>query len=134
MAQSTKHPLFSTINLEREIEAEFRNRPPVREVQPADVAPPTPALLMPDHVEHRDGATKIGSYRRRPLFANTNLRQGKSRPSRRIDALGQPNVWPSHNSVVRLRTYHPCIARSALHFADVDKRLAEELDKGHFIL
>ena len=41
MAQSTKHPIFSTINLEREIEEQFRNRPPVREVQPADVAPPT---------------------------------------------------------------------------------------------
>lgn len=41
MAQSTKHPLFSTINPEREIEEQFRNRPPVREVQPADVAPPT---------------------------------------------------------------------------------------------
>ena len=63
MSQSTKHPLFSTINLEREIEEEFRSQPPVRGAQPADFAPPdvrAPALSMPDYVEHREGATEIG--------------------------------------------------------------------------
>jgi hypothetical protein len=63
MSQSTRPPIFSTFDLEREIEAEFRNRPPVREAQPVDFAPPpvrSPALSMPDYVEHRDGATEIG--------------------------------------------------------------------------
>src|SRR5882757_2092571 len=63
MAQSTEHPLFSTITLEREIEVEVRNRPPLREAQPSDFAPPAvhaPALSMPDYVEHRQGATEIG--------------------------------------------------------------------------
>jgi hypothetical protein len=63
MAQPTKHPLFSTIKLEREIEDEFRKRPPVREAQPSDFAPPVvqaPTLSMPDYVEHRQGATEIG--------------------------------------------------------------------------
>ena len=62
MAPPTKHPLFSTINLEREIEEEFRNRP-ICGAEPADFAPPAvhaPALSMPDYVEHREGATEIG--------------------------------------------------------------------------
>ena len=61
MAQSTKHPLFSTVNLEREIEQEFRDRPPVSAAQPTDFAPPTaPTISMPNYVEHREGATEIG--------------------------------------------------------------------------
>src|SRR5258708_17363610 len=50
-------------DLEREIEAEFRNRPPVRDPRPINFGPPrvgAPALSMPDYVEHRDGATEIG--------------------------------------------------------------------------
>jgi hypothetical protein len=85
MAQSTKHPLFSTINLEREIEEEFRNRPPVREEQPADFAPPTvhaPALSMPDYVEHRDGATEIGK-----LSAEAVVREYES-AAKEIEAMG----------------------------------------------
>ena len=63
MSQSKRPPIFNTMNLEREIEAEIRNRPPLREGQPSDFAPPAvraPALSMPDYVEHRDGATEIG--------------------------------------------------------------------------
>ena len=62
MVQS-KTPIFGEIDLEREIKEELRNRPLVREPQPADFAPPAvraPALSMPDYVEHRDGATEIG--------------------------------------------------------------------------
>jgi hypothetical protein len=47
--------------MEREIEAEVRNRPPAHEPRP--FAPPrmgSPATAMPDYVEHRDGATEIG--------------------------------------------------------------------------
>ena len=85
MAQSTKHPLFSTINLEREIEEEFRNRPPVREEQPADFAPPTvhaPALSMPDYVEHREGATEIGK-----LSAEAVVREYES-AAKEIETMG----------------------------------------------
>jgi hypothetical protein len=85
VAQSTKHPLFSTINLEREIEERFRNRPPVREVQPADFAPLTvhaPALSMPDYVEHPDGATELGK-----LSAEGAVREYES-AAREIEALG----------------------------------------------
>ena len=63
MAQSTKPPIFDAIDLEREIEEEFRKLPSSRESQPTDFAPPSvraPNIAMPDYVEHRDGATEIG--------------------------------------------------------------------------
>lgn len=63
MAQSTKPPIFDVIDIEREIEEEFRKLPSTREPQPTDFAPPSvsaPNLSMPDYVEHRDGATEIG--------------------------------------------------------------------------
>src|SRR3981189_1452695 len=85
MAQSTKHPLFSTINLEREIEDEIRKRPPVREGQPSDFAPPAvhaPALSMPDYVEHREGATEIGK-----LSAEAVVREYEA-AAKDIEAMG----------------------------------------------
>jgi hypothetical protein len=85
MAQPTKHPLFSTINLEREIEDEFRKRPPVREAQPTDLAPPAvqaPSLSMPDYVEHREGATEIGK-----LSAEAVVREYES-AAKEIEAMG----------------------------------------------
>lgn len=85
MAQSTKHPLFSTVNLEREIEDEFRNRPPVREAQRSDFAPPAvhaPALAMPDYVEHREGATEIGK-----LSAEAVVREYES-AAKEIETMG----------------------------------------------
>ena len=39
MVQS-RTPIFGEIDLEREIKEEFRNRPPIREPQPTDLAPP----------------------------------------------------------------------------------------------
>jgi len=59
MVQSTMGQVLT--DLEREIEAEVRNRPPVHEPDP--VAPPivrAPAIAMPEYVEHREGATEIG--------------------------------------------------------------------------
>jgi len=50
-------------DMEREIEAQIRNRPPAHELRPANYVPPrvsAPAMAMPDYVEHRDGATEIG--------------------------------------------------------------------------
>ncbi|MBX9649325.1 MAG: hypothetical protein K2X57_19985 [Xanthobacteraceae bacterium] len=85
MAQSTRHPLFSTTNLEREIEVEFRNRPPVREAQPSDFPPPAvhaPALSMPDYVEHREGATEIGK-----LSAEAVVREYES-AAKEIETMG----------------------------------------------
>lgn len=58
MAQSPKPPIFDVIDIEREIEEEFRKIPAAREAQPTVV--PAPELAMPDYVEHRDGATEIG--------------------------------------------------------------------------
>ena len=63
MAQSTKPPIFDVIDIEREIEEEFRKQPSARESQPADFATLSvnaPDLSMPDYVEHRVGATEIG--------------------------------------------------------------------------
>jgi hypothetical protein len=83
MAQSTDHPLFRTINLEREIAEEFRNRPPARAAQPTDFAPPVaPALSMPDYVEHREGATEIGK-----LSAEAVVREYES-AAKEIETLG----------------------------------------------
>jgi hypothetical protein len=50
-------------DMEREIQAEIRNRPPLYEQRSThDTAPMVgaPAMAMPDYVEHRDGATEIG--------------------------------------------------------------------------
>src|SRR5258706_12442323 len=61
MVQSTIGPVST--DLEREIEAELRNSPPIHEPRTVNFAPPrmgAPSLSMPDYVEHRDGATEIG--------------------------------------------------------------------------
>jgi hypothetical protein len=55
----TRTPIFGEVDLQREM----KDRPPNREPQPRDFAPPAvraPALSMPDYVEHREGATEIG--------------------------------------------------------------------------
>jgi hypothetical protein len=84
MARPTT-PIFSAVDLEREIAEEFRNRPPTRESQPSDFAPPAvraPALSMPDYVEHRDGATEIGK-----LSAEGVLREYEA-AAKEIEAMG----------------------------------------------
>ena len=85
MSQSKRPPIFNTMNLEREIEAEIRNRPPLREGHPDEFAPPAvraPALSMPDYVEHRDGATEIGK-----LSAEAVVREYES-AAKEIEAMG----------------------------------------------
>ena len=84
MVQS-RTPIFGEIDLEREIKEEFRNRPLIREPQPADFAPPAvraPALSMPDYVEHRDGATEIGK-----LTAEAVVREYEA-AAKEIEAMG----------------------------------------------
>jgi hypothetical protein len=83
MVQSTLGRALTDI--EREIEAELRNRPPVHEPRPVNFAPPTvgaPDLAMPDYVEHRDGATEIGK-----LSAEAVVREYEA-AAKDIEALG----------------------------------------------
>src|SRR5436309_10192477 len=83
MAQSTKPPIFDAVDLEREIEEEFRKQD--RGSQPSDFAPPSvraPDLALPDYVEHRDGATEIGK-----LSAEAVVREYEA-AAKDIEALG----------------------------------------------
>ena len=63
MVKPIASDVLNIIDLEREIEAQFRNIPTARERRPVNSAPATvraPSLSMPDYVEHREGATEIG--------------------------------------------------------------------------
>lgn len=60
MASATERPVT---DMEREIQAELRHRPPLHETRTTHLDAPTigaPTLAMPDYVEHREGATEIG--------------------------------------------------------------------------
>ena len=81
MVQSTIGRVLT--DMEREIEAEVRNRPPVHEPHP--FAPPrvgAPDMAMPDYVEHRDGATEIGK-----LSAEAVVREYEA-AAKEIEAMG----------------------------------------------
>jgi hypothetical protein len=70
-------------DMEREIEAEVRSRPPVHEPRP--FVPPrvgAPDMAMPDYVEHRDGATEIGK-----LSAEAVVREYEA-AAKEIEAMG----------------------------------------------
>jgi hypothetical protein len=85
MVQSTRTPAFDAIDLEREIEQEFRKLPLIREPQPTDFTPPSvraPDMAMPDYVEHRDGVTEIGR-----LSAEAVVREYEA-AAKDIEALG----------------------------------------------
>src|SRR6202023_234047 len=76
---------FSVIDLEREIEAEVRNRPPVHEPRPVNFAPPTeraPTLSIPEYVEHREGPTELGK-----LTAEAVVRDYEA-AAKEIEAMG----------------------------------------------
>jgi len=61
MVSMTERPIT---DMDREIQAELRHRPPLHETRSTRLDPPTmtaPSLAaMPDYVAHRDGATEIG--------------------------------------------------------------------------
>ena len=78
MAQSTKPPIFDVIDIEREIEEEFRKLPAVRETHSTSA----PELAMPDYVEHKDGATEIGK-----LSAEAVVREYEA-AAKDIEAMG----------------------------------------------
>jgi hypothetical protein len=82
MVQSTIGRVLT--DMEREIEAEVRNRPPVHEPRPGNLAPTVgaPALAMPDYVEHREGATEIGK-----LSAEAVVREYEA-AAKEIEAMG----------------------------------------------
>jgi chromatin segregation and condensation protein Rec8/ScpA/Scc1 (kleisin family) len=85
MVKPTLERVVGVTDLEREIEAEFRNGPPVREPRPVNFAPPrvrAPALSMPDYVEHREGATEIGK-----LSAEAVVREYEA-AAKDIEAMG----------------------------------------------
>ena len=85
MVQSTVGRVSTVIDLEREIAAELRNRPPVHEPDPVSFAPPmlrAPTLSMPDYVEHREGATEIGK-----LTAEAIVREYEA-AAKDIEAMG----------------------------------------------
>ena len=68
-------------DMEREIEAEVRNRPPAPEPRPFPKVG-SPAMAMPDYVEHRDGATEIGK-----LSAEAVVREYEA-AAKEIEAIG----------------------------------------------
>ena len=77
--------VLNVIDLEREIEAQFRNSPPTREPRPVNFVPQrvrAPTLSMPDYVEHREGATEIGK-----LTAEAVVREYEA-AAKDIEAMG----------------------------------------------
>jgi hypothetical protein len=85
MVQSTSGRIFNVIDLEREIEAEVRNRASSREPRTANFATAktrAPTLPMPDYVEHREGATEIGK-----LSAEAVVRENEA-AAKDIEAMG----------------------------------------------
>jgi hypothetical protein len=68
--------------MEREIEAEVRNRPPAHEPRALTPRVGSPDIAMPDYVEHRDGATEIGK-----LSAEGVVREYEA-AAKEIEAMG----------------------------------------------
>jgi len=63
MVKSIAGQVINIIDLEKEIEAEVRNSPPMRGQHSTELAPPrvrAPTIEIPDYVEHCEGATEIG--------------------------------------------------------------------------
>lgn len=87
MVQSTAgRPLA---DIEREIQAEVRSRPPLhdpRPVHPATLTVGAPALAMPDYVEHREGVTEIGK-----LSAEAVVREYEA-TAKEIESMGSEMV------------------------------------------
>jgi hypothetical protein len=85
MVKSIAGQVLNIIDLEKEIEAEFRNSPPVRGPHSVDFAPPkvrAPTIAIPDYVEHCEGATEIGK-----LSAEAIVREYET-AAKDIEAMG----------------------------------------------
>jgi hypothetical protein len=100
--------------MEREIEAEVRNRPPVHELRPVNFVPQkvsAPALALPDYVEHRDGATEIGK-----LSAEAVVREYEA-AAKEIEAMGA--------ELIERVTQCEAMARDAFAVTEELKEIAE---------
>jgi hypothetical protein len=85
MVKSIAGQVSNIIDLEKEIEAEFRNSPPIRSQHSVDFAPPrvrAPTIAIPDYVEHCEGATEIGK-----LSAEAVVREYEA-AAKDIEAMG----------------------------------------------
>jgi hypothetical protein len=85
MVKSMAGQVLNIIDLEKEIEAEFRNSPPIRSQHSTELAPPkqrAPAIAIPDYVEHCEGATEIGK-----LSAEAIVREYET-AAKDIEAMG----------------------------------------------
>jgi hypothetical protein len=85
MVRAVKPPILDALDLEHEIEREFRKMDQ-HESLPTEFAPPSvraPDLGMPDYVEHSDGATEIGK-----LSAEAVVREYEA-AAKDIEALGE---------------------------------------------
>ena len=63
MDKSIAGQVYNIADLEKEIEAEVWNSPPMRSQRSVDFALPrvrAPTTAIPDYVEHREGATEVG--------------------------------------------------------------------------
>jgi hypothetical protein len=100
--------------MEREIQAEVRNRPPAPEPPPVDFAPTVTAVpdtAMPDYVVHRDGATEIGK-----LSAEAVVREYEA-AAKEIEQLGVELVEHARQC--------EAMSREALSVTDELKQTAE---------
>jgi hypothetical protein len=112
MVQSTIGRVLT--DMEREIAAEVRNRPPVHEPRTVNLALSSigaPSLAMPDYVEHRDGATEIGK-----LSAEAVVREYEA-ASKEIEAMGA--------KLIELVTQCEAMARDAFAVTEELKEIAE---------
>jgi len=85
MIKSTTGQVFNVLDLEKEIEAEFRNGPAMRAQRSIEVAPQrvrAPSIAIPDYVEHREEATEIGK-----LSAEAVVREYEA-AAKDIEAMG----------------------------------------------
>ena len=85
MVKSTAGQVSNIIDLEKEIEAEFRNSPPIRSQHSVEFGPPrvrAPMIAIPDYVEHCEGATEIGK-----LSAEAVVREYET-AAKDIEAMG----------------------------------------------
>ena len=85
MVKSIAGQVFNIIDLEKEIEAEVRNSPPMRGQHSTELAPPrvrAPTIAIPDYVEHCEGATEIGK-----LTAEAVVREYEA-AAKDIEAMG----------------------------------------------
>jgi hypothetical protein len=86
MVKSIAGQVTNIIDLEKEIEAEFRSSPPMRGEHSMELAPPprmrAPTIAIPHYVEHCEGATEIGK-----LSAEAVVREYEA-AAKDIEAMG----------------------------------------------